>query len=144
MPVWEVMSPSPATVPPETPVGELIELFERQDFNAFPVVDAAGTLLGLVTKLDVLRLFRPGEDLHVPDLEGIADRRVEEIMRPGVVTVEPDDPAVVAADLMVTAGLRSLPVVERGSGRPVLRGMLSRGDLLRGLRVAAGARQDPP
>jgi CBS domain-containing protein len=139
MPVWEVMSPSPATVLPDTSIGELIERFEREDYNAFPVVDAAGVLHGFVTKLDVLRLFRPGQGLELPALGDVAGRRVEEIMRRGVVTVEPDDPVAVAADLMVATGLRSLPVVERGPGSPVLRGMLSRGDLLRGLRVEARA-----
>lgn len=55
-------------------------------------------------------------------------------MRRGVVCVEPEDPVVVAADLMVETHLRSLPVVQRKSGGPVLIGMVSQGDLLRGLR----------
>jgi hypothetical protein len=35
---------------------------------------------------------------------------------------------------MVATGRRSLPVVKRGSGWPKLVGIVSRGDLLRGLR----------
>jgi hypothetical protein len=35
---------------------------------------------------------------------------------------------------MVSTGRRSLPVVRRGSGWPKLVGIVSRGDLLRGLR----------
>lgn len=139
MPVWEVMSPSPVTVSPETTVGELLELFERHDYNAFPVVDAANVLRGVVTKLDLLRLLRPDEDLQLPALPEVVRRRVGSIMRHGVVTVEPDDPAALAADLMVATGLRSLPVVQRGPGKPVLMGMLSRGDLLRGLRIETRA-----
>jgi CBS domain-containing protein len=56
-------------------------------------------------------------------------------MRRGVVTVEPEDPVAVAADLMVETRLRSLPVVQRspGAGR-MLVGIVSQGDLLRGLR----------
>jgi CBS domain-containing protein len=138
MPVWEVMSPSPVTVHPDTPVRVLIALFERLDHNAFPVVDARQVLCGLVTKLDLLRLLRPDAEFRVPDFADVAGCQVSQIMRRGVVTVEPDDPAAAAADLMVTTGLRSLPVVERKAGPPVLMGMLSRGDLLRGLWVESG------
>lgn len=144
MPVWEVMSPNPITVGPEVTLAELLDLFDAHDVNAFPVIDAEGGLHGLVTKLDVLRLLRPIEGLALPDFSTVARRRVVEVMRPGVVTVEPDDPAAVAADLMVSTGLRSLPVVDRSSGRPVLQGMLSRGDVLRGLRVETGSRPRGP
>lgn len=137
MPVWEAMSPTPRTIAPDAPVTALLELFTKHDFNAIPVVDDAGVLHGLVTKLDVLRLLRPDATLQVPSLRQVADRPVRDIMRPGVVTVEPDDPMAVAADLMIETGLRSLPVVERGPGPPVLRGMLSRGDLLRALGMEA-------
>jgi CBS domain-containing protein len=55
-------------------------------------------------------------------------------MRPGILTVEGEDPVVAAAELMVATGRRSLPVVRRGGGWPKLVGIVSRGDLLRGLR----------
>lgn len=55
-------------------------------------------------------------------------------MRHGVVSVEAGDPLVVAADLMVETRLRSLPVVRREPKGPVLAGIVSQGDLLRGLR----------
>jgi CBS domain-containing protein len=70
----------------------------------------------------------------LPDPKAIAATRVATIMRPGALTVEAEDPVVVAADLMVATGRRSLPVVKRGSGWPKLVGIVSRGDLLRGLR----------
>jgi CBS domain-containing protein len=139
MPVWEVMTPSPLVVKPETTVAEALGLFERHDFNAFPVVEAEGVLRGLLTKLDLLRLFRLDQSGLIPALADLSERRVEELMRHGVVTVEPDERVAIAADLMAATGLRSLPVVNRSTGRPVLIGMLSRGDLLRGLRVEAGA-----
>lgn len=138
MPVWEVMSPSPVAVSGDAPIRVLIDLFGRHDFNAFPVLDARQVLCGLVTKLDLLRLLRPDGEFRIPDFASVANCPVSQIMRHGVVTVEPDDPAAAAADLMVATGLRSLPVVERKAGPPVLIGMLSRGDLLRGLWVESG------
>lgn len=139
MPVWEVMTPSPTVLNPETSLTDAIELFERHDYNAFPVVDGQGRLRGVLTKLDLLRLFRPDASMRIPELKDVGGRMVEEVMRPGIVAVEGDDLVAVAADLMVTTGLRSLPVVDRSAGYPVVIGMLSRGDLLRGLRVEAGA-----
>lgn len=137
MPVWEAMSPSPHTVGPDATVIEVMREFAERDFNALPVVDHTGVLQGLVTKLDLLRLLRPNARMEVPSLADVGGRPIHEVMRHGVVAVEPDDPMVVAADLMIATGLRSLPVVERGPGPPVLRGMLSRGDLLRALGLEA-------
>ncbi len=133
-PVHEVMTRAPITVAPGTTVEELLSLFERHDFNAFPVVDEWGALRGIVTKLDLLRMLRPDRNLRIPNFDAISSQQVDDIMRHGVITVEPEDPIVVAADLMVETKLRSLPVVERRSGNPALVGMVSRGDVLRGLR----------
>ena len=133
-PVHEIMSRMPTTVQPTTTIGELIELFDQHDYNALPVTDASNVLVGIVTKLDLLRALRPSSDLELPDALEVSGHAVSAIMRPGVVTIEGEDPIGVAADLMVETGLRSIPVVRRGSGRRELVGMLSRGDVLRGLR----------
>lgn len=134
MPVYDVMTRAPITVTPVTTVTDLFALFDRHDFNAFPVVDEGGIVRGIVTKLDVLRLLRPDHNLWVPGLTGVPSARVEDIMRRGVVCVEAQDPVVVAAELMVETRLRSLPVVQRTPDGPVLMGIVSQGDLLRGLR----------
>jgi len=134
MPIFQVMTTSPITVQPTTTVAELLALFDRHDYNAFPVVAEDRTLRGIVSKLDVLRLLHPDEQFRLPDPKVIGATRVAEIMRPGTLTVEAEDPVVVAAELMVATGRRSLPVVRRGSGWPTLVGIVSRGDLLRGLR----------
>jgi CBS domain-containing protein len=134
MPVHQVMTSSPQTVHPMTTVAELLALFDRHDYNAFPVVATDGTLRGIVSKLDILRLLHPDDQFRLPDPRVIGATRVVEIMRPGTLTLEPANTLVEAAELMVSTGLRSLPVVRRDSGWPVLMGIVSRGDLLRGLR----------
>ena len=133
-PVYDVMTRAPITVSPRTPVRDLIALFDRHDFNAFTVVDDRGIVRGIVTKLDVLRLLRPDENLFVPGLSQMGTARLSDIMRRGVVSVEAGDPLVVAADLMVETRLRTLPVVRREPNGPVLVGIVTQGDLLRGLR----------
>ena len=144
-PVLDVMTRSPMTVTPQTTVGELMALFDRYDFNAFPVVRDGDTLSGIVTKLDVLRLLRPDWGLDVYD--SVSSTRVADIMRHSAVSVEAEDAIVAAADLMVETRLRSLPVVRRNGGPPVLIGIVTQGDLLRGFRFAltergVGAREE--
>ena len=134
MPVLEVMTRTPITVTPQTTVGELMALFDRHDFNAFPVVESGDILAGIVTKLDVLRLLRSDWAFQIWTADVMSSTTVADILRPGVVSVEADDPIVAAADLMVETRLRSLPVVQRNSGGPVLVGIVSQGDLLRGFR----------
>ena len=135
-PVHEIMSRSPVSVRPSTTVGEMVELFDRYDYNAFPVTDASDALVGIVTKHDLLRVLRPNQHLELPESHEVSMKPVGEIMRPGVITLEGEDPIGVAADLMVETELRSIPVVQRTSSRPTLVGMVSRGDVIRGLRFA--------
>ncbi len=141
MPVHEIMSPAPVSIGATTSVGDLIELFDRHDYNAFPVTDGSNALLGIVTKLDLLRVLRPEPDMQLREPRELDTMPAGEIMRPGVIALEGEDPIGVAADLMVETGLRSLPVVHRHAGRTELVGMVSRGDVIRGLRYAmAGER----
>ena len=96
-----------------------------------------GVLLGIVSRLDILRALRPDVELQRPDAREVASTPVSAVMRHGVVSVEADDPAFAAADLMVETRFQSLPVVRRNGGRPVLVGIVSRQALVRAL-LAAG------
>jgi CBS domain-containing protein len=131
--VHEVMSTSPITVAPTTSVGDLLTLFDRHDFNAFPVLDRREQLVGIVSKLDVLQLFLAEPSTPAP-AEGASPVRVADFMRHTIVSIKPTDSIVDAGALMVDLKLRSLPVVEGAAGPSRLVGILSRGDILRGLR----------
>ena len=131
--VRDVMSTGLKTVGPKTSVRALQGLFATHNFNAFPVVDDAGILLGIVTKLDLLRIFRHDRARLRPRLSELFAERVEDIMRSRVISLGPRDPLTTAVDLMLSSRLRSLPVVERHGRKAVLVGMVSRGDLMRSL-----------
>lgn len=131
--IREIMTIRPMTVGRKTPVRTLCDLFIAYGFNAFPVVDDAEILLGIVTKLDLLRVFRHDPRRLLPDLTALWAEHVDDIMRRRVVTVAPGDPVTAAVDRMLASRLRSLPVVERQSGKERLVGIVSRGDVLRGL-----------
>lgn len=137
LPVRTIMTPSPVSVRPETTIAELKALFACYDFNAFPVVDEQGILRGFVSKLDLLRAFRPDKRRGVAGLLALWAERVEEIMSRGIVALEPHDCVVAALDLMIEAQRRSLPVVERHPAGPILVGMVSRSDVFQCLSVRA-------
>jgi CBS-domain-containing membrane protein len=129
--IREIMTPSPITVSPKTGVRKLKSLFDKHDVNAFPVVDEHGILRGVVTTLDILRMFRPPRTLSYAAVRALWAQHTEDIMRRGVVTVRPDDAVETAVELLVDRQHRSLPVVEGRHGRARLVGIVSRRDTLR-------------
>jgi CBS-domain-containing membrane protein len=129
--IREIMTIRPQTVGRNVPLRTLRDLFGVHQVNAFPVVDEGGTLLGIVTTLDLLRVFRYDRRRFLPDLMALWAEHVEDIMRRRVVTVSPGDPVTTTVDLMVSGGLSSVPVVERRFGKDRLVGMVGRSDVLR-------------
>lgn len=129
--IREVMTRRPTTVGRKLAVQALRDLFIAYGFNAFPVVDEADTLLGIVTKLDLLRVLCHDRRRILPDLAALEAQEVEDIMRRGVTTVRPDDAVTAAADVMVSKRLRSLPVVERQGRKERVVGIVTRSDMLR-------------
>ena len=55
--VARVMTKDPETVHPETPLSEAARKLVVGRFNCLPVVDGSGTLVGIVTNHDLLRIL---------------------------------------------------------------------------------------
>ena len=85
--------------------------------QGFPVVDAGGLLVGVVTRRDILDPETPGT------------RLVRDLIRRTAAVVFEDSTLREAADHMVREGVGRLPVVSRDEPRKVT-GMLTRSDLL--------------
>jgi CBS domain-containing protein len=135
--VQEVMTMRPVSVLPRDTMGDVVDVFERHDFNAVPVADEKGVLRGIVTKLDLVRALRPTPDVELHSLYSMAQTPVETIMNRGVIALRGGDSLAHAADLMIETRLRSLPVVEPGrNSERMLVGIISQGDLLRALQAA--------
>lgn len=133
--VREVMTTSPRAVRPETSLPELRAQFEEYDFNCFPVVGPQDDLVGIVSKLDLLRPFRSAERGLRADRRAAMAERVVDVMSRAIVTIGPDDPLSEAIDLMIDYRLHSLPVVEKTALERRLVGILSRKDVLRWLSM---------
>jgi CBS-domain-containing membrane protein len=131
--VGDAMTQPVTSVSPDATVAELEELFERYDYNSFPVV-RDGRLEGIVTKFDFLRNFVFTPESVVPHYDTLMGRRVADIMRRDVVTVAPDLPLPRVLQMMVDKSTKSFPVVAAGH----VVGIISREDMIRALRRAVG------
>jgi len=128
----QYMTRAVTTVTRKTTMRELEALFEKHDFNSFPVVEE-GRMLGIVTKFDFLRTFAFTTGQMVPHYDELMRRPVAEIMTKAVVHVEPATPLTQVLRLMVNLKSRSLPVF--GPDRQLV-GMISREDVIRSLKEA--------
>ena len=126
------MTRAVTTVARQTTMRELGKLFERHDFNSFPVVEDK-KMLGIVTKFDFLRAFAFTTGQMLPHYDELMRRPVAEVMTEAVVHVEPTAPLTRVLQLMVSLKNRSFPVI--GPDRQLL-GMISREDLMRALKEA--------
>ncbi|AZQ39459.1 CBS domain-containing protein [Streptomyces cyaneochromogenes] len=121
----------------DTPFKEIVELLARNDVTAVPVVDELDRPLGVVSEADLLRKCSAQADPsgHAPlphpeawERAKAAGVRAEELMSAPAVCARPEWSVVEAARSMAAQNVKRLPVVDE-AGR--LRGIVSRGDLLR-------------
>ena len=109
---------------------ELGDLFEKDDFNAYPVEEGS-TVVGLVSKFDFLACFVFTPARMIPRYEDLMKQTVADIMTPDYIYVRADTKLTRVLQLMVDHRIRSMPVIE---GDQRLAGMISREDVVRALR----------
>ena len=128
--VRQFMTRSVMTVSRQTTMRELALLFDKHDFNAFPVAEN-GKLLGIFSKFDFLRAFAFTTSQVVPHYNELMSRPAAEVMTEAVVHVDPASPLTRVLQLMVNLKTRSFPVM---SADGQLEGMISREDVMRALK----------
>ena len=126
------MARSVRSIAPETTVADLYRLFAADDFESYPVV-RGDVLVGVVSKLDALKVFALPQHNMLPQYnEGMATT-IDEIMTSEVIAVDPDARLQRALELMVKHRLKSLPVVDQCRN---LVGIIARDDLMRAMERA--------
>jgi acetoin utilization protein AcuB len=108
--VRDVMTPNPISVRPDGDPRAALGLCKSARIRRLPVVDADGTVVGIITR-GLLEQF-----LAAAPSPGVIARQhgVTQVMVSPVITVSPDDPMEAAARQMVEHKIGSLPVVEDG------------------------------
>ena len=123
------------TVTRELTVRDLSDMFERDDFNAYPVEEDA-QVVGIVTKFDLLKCFAFTPNQMVPRYSELMSRTVADVMIPEFIYVRPDTRLTRVLQLMVEHRIRSIPVIDGGQR---LAGIIAREDVLRALASSAAA-----
>ena len=119
--VYQAMSTSVIPTRPDATAAQAARTLIERDITGLPVIDEDGSVLGVITELDLLRVVRNGVDLEqVP---------VGAVMNPRPLFVGPETDLSTVIDLMDEWRVRRLPVVDDER----LVGIISRGDVLRGL-----------
>jgi len=88
-------------------------------FSGVPIAEPDGSLVGIVTELDLLRALRDGKSLDAT--------YVTDIMTCNVVTVDVDTPIEEIMEILDAAHILRVPVTKQGK----IVGIVSRPDLLR-------------
>ena len=128
MQVKDAMISQVVSIGPEETVSVAARALSRNNIGSLPVCTADGRLRGVVTDRDiVLRSVASNEDA--------GQQLVREIMTRRLVTISPEDPLNMAAQLMAKEQVRRLPVTKSGK----LVGMLSLRDLLKAPGMAMEA-----
>lgn len=142
----DIMHSDVVTIGPGATVRELADLLAEHAISGVPVVDAAGTLVGVVTEGDVIM---QDAELHFPHylqfldsviyLESVRKfeerfrktfgNKVADVMSTEVITVTPDATVHEITTLMADNNVNRLPVIEEGR----IVGIITRGDIVRAI-----------
>ena len=131
--VKDVMTPDPVAIEADAALSDVEVIFEKHDFNGLPAVEKSRKLIGMVTKLDLLKAFTFTEKSKIPLYDAIMAQKVSNVMtkEPRVVYLE--TPLTRVLQHMIETGHKSYPVVENEH----VIGIVAREDIMRALRQAA-------
>ncbi len=127
----DLMARSEATLDPESDIYAAMERLLKGRLTGAPVVDDEGTLLGMLTERDCLKVMVDGA------LDGLPRGKVSDYMSSPAESITPTASLYDVAQVFLTRSYRKLPVVDR-DGRVI--GQVSRRDIL----VAIESARDNP
>jgi CBS domain-containing protein len=135
--VADLMALEPVLVRADHPLAEAAQLMAQYRVDGLPVVDPAGSLVGVISQTDLLRA-RATEYLWA-NWSGL---RVKHLMTSPALTIHRDQPLTVAARKMERHRVHRLVVVA-DDDETVPIGVLSNSDLVRAMSAIPGADAPP-
>ena len=157
--VHEIMSSPAITVSPTTEIRQVARLMRENVISGVPVVESDGTLLGLITEIELIARNAPvHEPRYLAVLSALIPVNLEEyrqykeqlrqalaisavdLMRDDVKTIGPNEPIEEALEAMLDPEVTMMPVVEEGR----VIGVVTRTDLVRLIETLEAAPDEPP
>ncbi|MEK9629459.1 MAG: CBS domain-containing protein [Nitrospinota bacterium] len=117
----EIMTSPVISAKKETWVRDIANLFVNEQYSGMPVTGSDGSVIGIVTEIDILQAVNEGHEL--------VKATAGEIMTKDVATVSSDTPMTEMIKIMKDFHIIRLPVVEKGK----LVGIVSRRDIIRNM-----------
>lgn len=124
--VKTIMSSPVLTAQHTTQVGQALELMKSNHVRHLPVVTSNGTLAGLVSESDLLKIY-PRKTLSSYELNLLSRTPIKSVMDTNPHTIGPEETIEQAAQIMQECKVVCLPVVENGK----VKGMICDNDVLR-------------
>ena len=115
MKVKELMSTKLITVSPEDKLDRVFFLYNFENIRHLPAVEKS-KLVGILSDRDLKKILGPKKNIvEKPDgtTVQLSTRKVKNIMRRGVITIEPEQRAADAAAIMAKRKIGALPVVHK-------------------------------
>jgi CBS domain-containing protein len=135
--VADYMTRDVKTVTRSATLRQLGDLFEKDDFNAYPVEENA-QVMGVVSKFDYLSCFVFTPAHMTPRYDDLMRRTVADVMTSDFIYVAKDTRLTRVLQLMVEHRVRSMPVID---GDQRLAGIISREDVMRALQGCVGTKR---
>jgi len=136
--VGDLMALEPVVVRADVHLTVAAKLMEQHGFGGLPVVDGAGTLVGVISEMDLLRA-RATEHLWA-NWSGL---RVKHLMTSPALTIHRDQPITIAARKMERHHVSRLVVVA-GDDETLPIGVLAASDLVRAMADQVAGEPDMP
>lgn len=130
MKAMDIMSRPAIIVTPDTPLKRVAQIMIEHGIGIVPVVNASGTLVGVLSEADLLKAQAAttrGEVIVTPEREEAAPGTAAAAMTCEVVAAREDTEVAALFPLMVERHLKGVPVVHEGQ----VTGVVARRDLLR-------------
>jgi acetoin utilization protein AcuB len=141
--VKDAMSQIVVSAGPDMTLRQVAGMLLEYGFNALPVSDENGQLVGMIGIRDLLTApsrATAHENVTIDQKLSVWERTlVKQLMVDRVITVEENAPLMRAAALMANVGVHPLPVMR---GKQMI-GVITRSDVIKALLQASGATYRP-
>ncbi len=121
--VNDIMVKNVITISADKQVSEVIKTMVSNDISGVVVVDYIGDVVGIISAIDVFKVFNERDDSD-------KDFLAEDIMTPYMIDIQPETPAEDAARTMLENGIHRLVVTASPSKKKPV-GIISATDILR-------------